>query len=33
LSDRYFGYEFTSIFESVLYDKKMKDANWTDISR
>lgn len=27
LSDRYFGYEFTSIFESVLYDKKMKDAN------
>ena len=31
LNDRYFGYEFTSIFESALYDKKMEKSNWTYI--
>ena len=32
LNDRYFGYEFTNIFDEIQYDDRMKNSNWTDIS-
>ena len=27
LNDRYFGYEFTDIFDEIKYDEKMKNSN------
>ena len=32
LNDRYFGYEFTNIFDEIQYDDRMKNSNLTDNS-